>query len=115
MGRRSTEEFIGEILDVLEPGKKKNVTEISEEAGGDRKAVAKYLKLFERKGVIKSIRKGRQRFFWMPVRSDRVYGLRLRGFYYSICKAIEFLNDLKHELNGLINDSNYPRDGLDEG
>ena len=112
MGRRSTEEFIGKILDSLEPGKKKNVTEISEEAGGDRKAVTKYLKLFERKGVIKSVEKGRQRYFWMPVKSDRVYGLRLRGFYHSICKAIEFLQDLKEELDGLINDTDYPRGGL---
>lgn len=112
MGRRSTKEFIGNILDVLEPGKKKNITEISEEVG-DRKTVAKYLNLFERKGVIKSVEKGRQKFFWMPVKSDRSYGLRLRGFYYSICKAIEFLKDLKQDLKGLIEDTNYPRDGLD--
>ena len=65
MGRTSTREVIGNIADALEP-EPKNITEISNETGIDRKSVIRYLEALTNHEYIHEVNNdGRTREFYI--------------------------------------------------
>lgn len=65
MGRNSSREVVGKVADALEP-KPKNITEISNETGVDRKSVTAYLEaLTNHEHIYEVDNEGRTREFYI--------------------------------------------------
>lgn len=72
MGRKSSREMVGRIIDFLNnSGSPKSITEISESIGSDRKAVKSYLDELVGTGLVKTEKEGRKKVYYISNYENR--------------------------------------------
>ena len=96
MGRGSTQILIKGIIKSLSEGPK-SITEITEETGLDRTAIAKYLNLFKESGFLKEEKKGTNRIFQLSstYRADTYFGLPIDEKTNKLIDSLYYLIEKK--------------------
>lgn len=71
MGRGSSRELAGAIVECLRDNGKKSIQDIADDIGADRQAVTKYLEELKSSGLVKEEKEGRSRTFFISQYEDR--------------------------------------------